>query len=65
MLKKAIAAAFVSAGLLGTLGSAAGAQPRDVGPEAACHGLGTAHGRVTGDAHEAHQAIPHCPTGHH
>ena len=65
MLKKAIAAAFVSAGLFGTFGSPAGAAPPEFGPEAACHGLERAHDRVPDHAHRAHQAIPHCPHGSH
>ncbi len=61
MLKKAIAAAFVSAGLLVTVALAATAAP----PEAACHGLGTAHSSVPGHAHQAHMSIPHCPMPHY
>ena len=61
MFTKAIAAAFVSAGLFGTFGSVAGAESRAFGPAAACHGLETAHDRVPPHAHQAHQAIPHCP----
>ena len=57
MIKKAIAAAFVSAGLLVTVAPGAGAQP----PEAACHGLHTAHMSVPAHAHQAHMSIPHCP----
>ena len=62
MIKKAIAAAFVSAGLLVTVAPGAGAQP----PAAACHGLHTAHMSVPhlnqGTA-TAHAHIPHadCP----
>ncbi len=62
MLKKAIAAAFVSAGLLVTVAPTAGAAP----PAAACHGLHTAHMSVPhfednpGTA-TAHASIPHCP----
>ena len=58
MIKKAIAATFVSAGLLVTVAPGAGAA-REVGPAAACHGLEMAHSQV--DAHQAHTAIPHCP----
>ena len=58
MIKKAIAAAFVSAGLLVTVAPGAGAQP----PAAACHGLETAHASVPHHAHQAHMSIPHCPT---
>jgi hypothetical protein len=62
MIKKAIAAAFVSAGLLVTVAPGAGAQP----PAAACHGLHTAHMSVphlnqgTATAH-ASIAHPDCP----
>ena len=55
MIKKAVAAAFVSAGLLGTLGSAAWAQP----PAAACDGLMNAHQTVPEDNTTAHASIPH------
>ncbi len=57
MLKKAIAATFVSAGLLTAVAPTAGAQP----PAAACHGLETAHASVPDTAHQAHMSIPHCP----
>ncbi len=60
MIKKAIAAAFVSAGLLVAVAPAATAAP----PAAACHGLHTAHMSVphfdNGTA-TAHASIPHCP----
>lgn len=61
MLKKALAATFVSAGLLVTVAPAAGAAP----PAAACHGLHTAHMSVphfdNHGTHTAHGSIPHCP----
>ena len=64
MIKKAIAAAFVSAGLLGTFASPASAAP----PAAACHGLHTAHMSVphfdNHGTHTAHMRIPHCPMSH-
>ena len=62
MLKKAIAAAFVSAGLLVTVAPGASAAP----PAAACHGITTAHGAVphfdNHGTHHAHtEALPaHC-----
>ena len=65
MLKKAIAAAFGSAGLLVSVAPGAGAAPPEVGPEAACHGLARAHSQVPGHAHQAHMSIPHCPSMSH
>ena len=61
MLKKALAAAFVSAGLLVTVAPTAGAAP----PAAACHGIETAHASVphfdNHGTHTAHRALPpHC-----
>jgi hypothetical protein len=60
MIKKAIAAAFVSAGLLVTVAPGAGAQP----PSAACHGLMNAHQTVPHDNATAHANIPHPPGCH-
>ncbi len=69
MIKKTIAAAFASAGLLVAVAPAAGAaRPASTPPAAACHGLGTAHSSVphfdNHGTHTAHMSIPHCPMSH-
>ena len=60
MLKRAVAAAFVSAGLVVAVAPAVGAEP----PAAACTGLETAHASVphfdNHGTHTAHMSIPHC-----
>jgi hypothetical protein len=56
MIKKAIAAAFVSAGLLVTVAPGAGA----AAPQACNQGTERAHHTVPDSAHQAHMSIPHC-----
>jgi hypothetical protein len=65
MIKKAVAAAFLSAGLLVGVAPVAGAQPLPPDrPAAACNqGTANAHQTVPPNAegnHRAHAVIPHC-----